>query len=202
MVETALAAPADEPSHPLRLDLGCGINKKDGFTSVDIIAFEGVDVVCDLTKSWPWKDGSVTEINASHVVEHFTAEERCHFMNEAYRVLVTPELSIENSGKLTVVCPYWASCRAYGDPTHKWPPVGEFFPLYCNKEWRSTQAPHTDKEHLDWGYDCDFDHTAGYMLDNDIAMRSAESQQFATKHYKEACSDIMITFIKRVITSQ
>src|SRR5215471_13790857 len=103
----------------LKLDLGCGKFKKDGFTGVDTKEFPGVDVVADLTKRWPWKDGSVEEVSASHIVEHFDVEDRIHFVNELYRVLI-------KGGKAVVVTPYWASSRSYGDLTHKWPPVSEW----------------------------------------------------------------------------
>ena len=40
----------------LRLDLGCGLNPKQGFKGVDMIQFPGVDFVLDLRKPWPWKN--------------------------------------------------------------------------------------------------------------------------------------------------
>lgn len=36
---------------PLKLDIGCGKNKKEGFYGVDIIDFDGVDIVADLRES-------------------------------------------------------------------------------------------------------------------------------------------------------
>src|SRR5262249_200160 len=128
----------------LKLDLGCGKYKKDGFVGVDSKLFPGVDVVVDLTKRWPWKNGTVEEENASPIVEHFESEERIHVVNELYRVLV-------KNGKATIVTPYWASGRAYGDLTHKWPPVSEWWYYYLKKEWRDINAPHEDR------YTCDFD---------------------------------------------
>src|SRR5688572_13911022 len=101
----------------IKLDLGCGPNKKEGFLGVDSIKFKGVDVVFDLaTGRWPWKDNSVSEAHASHFVEHLDAKERTHFVNELYRVL-------KPGATAQIIVPHWASQRAYGDPTHKWPPV-------------------------------------------------------------------------------
>src|SRR5262245_36420082 len=72
----------------LKLDFGCGPNKKEGFIGVDTIKFDKVDLVLDIGKAkWPWKDNSVDEAHASHFLEHLTAEERIHFVNELYRVL-------------------------------------------------------------------------------------------------------------------
>jgi hypothetical protein len=176
----------------LKLDFGCGPSKKEGFTGVDKIAFKGVDYVLDIGKArWPWKSGAVAEAHSSHFVEHLTALERIHFCNELHRVLIP-------GGKCTVIVPHWSSSRAYGDPTHQWPPIGEMWFMYLNREWRTTQAPHTDRKHWKEGYDCDFEATWGYGMNPNILQRNAEFQQFAISYYKEACHDIHATLTKRV----
>lgn len=175
----------------LKIDLGCGPNKKEGFLGVDSIEFDGVDHVFDIgTDVWPFEDGSVTEANCSHCLEHLTPKQRCWFANELYRVLA-------KGGTCSLTTPSWRSGRAYGDPTHQWPPISEWFYWYLNREWREGQAPHTDKKHCDWGYDCDFDHTLGYLLDPETAQRNDEYKTFALKHYTESSQDIMATVTKR-----
>lgn len=168
----------------LRLDLGAGKNRRDGFTSVDIRPFDGVDIVADLSKPWPWDNDSVSEVNASHFIEHLDGPERVHFVNELHRVLV-------NGGKATVVTPHWASTRAYGDLTHKWPPVSEFWFYYLDKGWREANAPHND------GYACDFSATWGYSMRPEIMLRNQEFQQFAMTWYAEARQDMIATLIKK-----
>ena len=181
------AAPATIST--LRLDFGCGPHKREGFTGVDRIAFVGVDRVVDLTKApWPWADNSVTEAHASHFVEHLTAIERARFVNELYRVLVP-------DGKCQVIVPHWASCRAYGDPTHQWPPVSEFWFYYLNKEWREQNAPHTDAQVWEHGFNCNLTATWGYRMRADLVVRNQEYQQFAMGNYKEACEDIIATLV-------
>ena len=168
----------------VKVDLGCGPNKKDGFIGVDKKQFDGkVDVVTDLTKRWPWKDNEVEEAHSAHFIEHLTAPQRIHFVNELYRVL-------QPGGKCTLVAPHWASCRAYGDLTHQWPPVSEFWFYYLSKEWRAINAPHND------GYKCNFVATWGYGMRPDLAVRAAEFQQFAFANYKEAVQDIIATLVK------
>jgi len=168
----------------MKLDLGCGKNKQPGFVGVDIRAFEGVDQVLDLAAPWPWESESVEEAHTSHFVEHLTAPQRIHFVNELYRVLAP-------SGKCTLIVPHWASCRAYGDLTHQWPPVSEFWFYYLNKEWRAVNAPHNDE------YTCDFDVTWGYSMRPEVGIRNMEFQQFALQNYKEAAQDIIATMTKR-----
>jgi hypothetical protein len=168
---------------PLRLDLGCGKNSKEGFEGVDLIDF-GQKWKLDLRKPWPWKSGSVAEVHASHFVEHLTGPERVHFVNELWRVL--PE-----GGKATLITPHWASCRAYGDYTHQWPPVSEMWFYYLSSEWRAANAPHNN------GYKCDFEATWGYSMNPSILARNQEYQTFALSNYKEAAMDLFATLTRR-----
>lgn len=175
----------------LKLDFGCGPNKAEGFKGVDRIEFRGVDFVLDLRKTpWPWKDNSVAEARACHFVEHLNVNERTAFVNELYRILVP-------DGKCLIIVPHWASCRAYGDPTHMWPPVSEFWFYYLDKNWRETQAPHTDIKHNENGFNCDFHIGWGYNFREDLTVRNEEYRQFASANYKEVCTDIIATFTKR-----
>lgn len=181
----AAPAPAPAPAPLLRLDLGCGPHPREGFEGVDSFAFVGVQHVVDLRiVPWPWADNSVSEAHASHFLEHLTQQERCGFANELYRVLVP-------GGTCQVITPHWASSRAYGDPTHQWPAVGEMFYFYLKREWRLAQAPHTDVSVIPWGYACDFDVTYGYAMRQDLLVRNQEYQQYALTNHKEAAQDII-----------
>lgn len=95
-----------------------------------------------------------------------------------------------------LIFPHWASNRYYGDPTHK-EPFSEMGFYYLSKEWRSTQAPHTDSAHNPHGYACDFEATWGYSLHQGLISRNAEYQQHALAYWKEAAQDIIATLTKR-----
>jgi SAM-dependent methyltransferase len=167
----------------LKLDFGCGKNPREGFEGVDVIDF-GQKHKVDLTKKWPWKDASVDEAHASHFVEHLTPEERIHFVNELHRVL-------KPGARCQVITPHWASMRAYGDLTHKWPPVSEFWFYYLSAEWRKVNAPHND------GYTCDFEVTWGHTLHPSLAGRNQEYIVNALTFDKEAAQDTIATFLKK-----
>ena len=167
----------------MKLDLGAGKNKRDGFIGVDCRAFDGVDQVVDLRQPWPWENESVEEVHSSHFVEHLTASERIHFVNELYRVL-------KKGAKATVIVPHWNSNRAYGDLTHQWPPVSEFWFYYLSKAWREQNAPHND------AYTCDFQATWGYSMHPDLVVRNQDYQQHALQFWKEAAQDIHATLTK------
>lgn len=170
----------------LRVDLGCGPNKKEGFIGADIRPFDGkVDVVLNLgTDKWPWEDNTVTEVWCSHFLEHLVPAERIHLMNELFRVLMP-------GAQATFVTPHWCSTRAYGDLDHKWPPVAEMFYIYLNKEWRDINAPHDDF------YTCDFQVVSVWpSMRPDLLVRNDEYRMFALGNFKEAAQDLCATIKK------
>lgn len=174
----------DKQSKPLlKLDLGCGENKKAGFHGVDF--YSQADTRFDLmTFPWPWKDSSVEEIWCSHFFEHIPGPARIKFMDECYRILI-PE------AKFTIVVPYWASPRAIQDPMHMWPPVSEQSFLYFNQGWReANKLTH-------YLGSCDFDFTFGYVLDPETVGKNQEVQTFQIKHYLQAVTDLQVNLVKR-----
>jgi len=182
MNENALAT---TPEESLKLDLGCGKNKQEGFLGVDSISFEGVDVVTDLRKAWPWAENTVQEVHCSHFFEHLTQTERAHFWNELYRVLKV-------GAQARIISPHWSHSCAYGDPTHQWPPVSEWAVYYANKAWRDANAPHTNSL-----LSCDFDFVVGASWDPWLEPRNQETKMFAMQHYVNSCRDVIFTVTKR-----
>jgi SAM-dependent methyltransferase len=81
----------------LRLNLGAGDDRRDGYVSVDLRE-DVADVVCDVRKLERWADGEVDEILALDLLEHFPATETAAILEEWARVL-------RPGGTLTVKCP-------------------------------------------------------------------------------------------------
>jgi hypothetical protein len=178
-------SPTAPTAPPLRLDFGCGKNPREGFEGVDSIDF-GQKWKLDLRKPWQWADSSVAEAHTSHFIEHLTAQERVHFANELYRVLVP-------GGKCQVIVPDWSSSRAYGDPTHQWPPMSNFWLNYLHREWRKVNAPHTDIEYNPDGFSCDLASMGGYNLHPETAGWNLERKTYAQQWYREVCMDMIVT---------
>lgn len=102
---------------PLKIDIGCGPNKKPGFKGMDILPLPGVDFVVDLEKGFNFlKDNSVDEYYTAHFLEHIDNFELV--ISEIYRTL-KPE------GICTVFVPHFSNPYYYSDYTHK-----RFFGLY------------------------------------------------------------------------
>jgi SAM-dependent methyltransferase len=182
------------PAPLLKIDLGCGPNPLDGYEGADSIKFDKVKHVLNIGKDrWPWDDNSVDEAYCSHTIEHLTnfngQWERVHFFNELHRVLKP------DAGCL-LIFPHWASARYYGDPTHK-EPISEWFHLYLMRDWRMANAPHTDKQHNQNGYDCNFQSVIVNVHHQQLGTRNSDYQQYACAWYKEAILHLRCTVIKR-----
>ena len=132
----------------VRLDLGCGANKQDGFVGIDARDLPGVDIVWDLEKTpWPLPNECAMVAVASHLVEHINPHGGgfIKFMDEAWRVL-------RPGGQLAISTPHGRSPGFLQDPTHCNPcneatwsyfdPEHPLYNIYTPKPWRI--------EHLTW----------------------------------------------------
>jgi predicted SAM-dependent methyltransferase len=71
----------------MKLDIGCGVQKKPGFIGLDKIG--SPDILCDFLKEkLPFDDNSVEEIFCADVIEHLTYQEMVILMNEIYRICI------------------------------------------------------------------------------------------------------------------
>lgn len=90
----------------MKLDLGGGFNKPEGYLSVDSI---NGDITANLNERWPFEDSSVGVLRAHDILEHLP--NKMHAMQEAYRVLA-------DGGWLLASVPSTDGRGAFQDPTH------------------------------------------------------------------------------------
>lgn len=94
----------------MKVDLGCGKSKLDGYFGVDLFPFKGVNLVQNLNESrWQIPDASCTEINASHVIEHL--EDLFNFFREIYRISADGCI-------INLSTPHYSSKNSWADHTH------------------------------------------------------------------------------------
>ncbi|MGK2953665.1 MAG: class I SAM-dependent methyltransferase [Thiobacillus sp.] len=178
----------------MKIDIGCGGKKKEGYVGLDQYPMPGVDHVVNIgTEVWPFENGSVGEAYSSNFLEHLTnlngANERVHFFNELFRVL-------RFGAKAFIAIPHWNSCRYYGDPTHK-EPFSEFGVYYLNREWRLSQAPHTDIVWNPKGYSCDFDSSLGYVLQPKFRNLKIEEKEYTQARLRDAVEELHLHLVRR-----
>lgn len=103
----------DSKNKKVKIDIGCGKNKKEGYIGIDIDPNSDADIIASAL-NLPFDDSSVDEVYSSHLVEHFSPEEAQKFFDEVYRILKkggTAYLKIDRD---------WTKKRLLAkDPTHK-----------------------------------------------------------------------------------
>ncbi|GAG04729.1 unnamed protein product [marine sediment metagenome] len=93
----------------MKLNMGGGLIKKEGFTNVDIL--KGADIKHDLNKSpYPFKDNSIEYIYTSHTLEHLKEPEL--FFNEVQRIL-------KKGGRCEIIVPHYKYVAAYSNFGHR-----------------------------------------------------------------------------------
>lgn len=107
----------------VKLNLGCGDNKYERFINVDISGEFSPDIICDLEKGLPFKDDTIDEIVANHVIEHLS--NTIFIMNEIWRVC-------KHNAIVNIEVPHQASKMAFADPTHKRVFNEESFKYFCS----------------------------------------------------------------------
>jgi hypothetical protein len=97
------------------LEVGAGSKQTriPGRLNCDLYPGPNIDMVFDLTKQWPMKDGSVKAIHANHVLEHLRDPEP--FFDEAWRVTAEPTIL---GPTMFLRLPYGPSEQGIGDVTH------------------------------------------------------------------------------------
>jgi hypothetical protein len=126
----------------MRLNLGCGYNKRPGWTNVDHSPACQPDQVVELESfPWPWADSSVDEILMNHVLEHLGATPQAYIgvMKEIWRVC-------RGGASVTIVVPHPRHDDFLADPTHVRPitaPGLALFSRKLNEEWVRAGAANT-----------------------------------------------------------
>jgi SAM-dependent methyltransferase len=89
----------------VKIDLGCGGAKREGYTGLDYMELPGVDHVLDLTKEpFPFEDGTVDEVFSAHFLEHIVSPN--HVLSEIGRVC-------RDGAKVEIWTPYAFSNEAF-----------------------------------------------------------------------------------------
>lgn len=81
-----------------KVNLGCGHIPKDGYINVDARELPGVDLIANVS-SLPFDSGSLSEIYASHLIEHFS--------DRTLKDIIFPHWKdiLEPNGKLILIAP-------------------------------------------------------------------------------------------------
>lgn len=93
-----------------KLNVGCGVDIRQGWINLDSANVSGVDIVHDIQKlPLPFRDGEFEHILAQDVLEHV---EYIPVLKDLWRIL-------KPGGTLSIRVPHFTSKNNYIDPTHK-----------------------------------------------------------------------------------
>lgn len=126
----------------MKLNLGCGFNKLEGWTNVDRFATCQPDVVFDLeTTPWIWDANSADSILLNHSLEHMGKDSATFLkiMQELYRISA-PDCEIE------INVPHPRHDNFLDDPTHVraiTPRLLRLFDMRMNRHWQTTGEPYS-----------------------------------------------------------
>lgn len=98
----------------IKLNLGCGFHKLDGYLNIDKFDACMPDEVVDLEVfPWPWLENAVKEVAMSHVLEHLGHQTEVYFslIKELYRVCC-------DGAEVRIVVPHPRHDDFLNDPTH------------------------------------------------------------------------------------
>jgi hypothetical protein len=94
----------------MKLHLGCGNDKREGYVNVDSAKEVQPDKVWNLEKTpLPFKDNSVEEVVANHVFEHVV--NFIPLMHDLHRIC-------KKAALIKVKTPFYSAWGQYNDPTH------------------------------------------------------------------------------------
>lgn len=122
----------------MRLNLGCGVDVRPGYTNVDFRKIHPSIVEADLSKyPWPFEDGSAEEILMLDFLEHFPYRQTDMILGECWRVM-------SSDGRLVVQVP---------DADHLARALTKTGSYLCNRCGSEMGQPHRE-EALQFCRDC------------------------------------------------
>jgi ubiquinone/menaquinone biosynthesis C-methylase UbiE len=94
----------------MKLNLGCGNHRIEGFLGVDKLKTSAADIIYNLSIfPYPFHNNSIEEVTLYHILEHLP--DTIEVMNEIWRIC-------KNEAKVRIIVPYYNSPGACHDPTH------------------------------------------------------------------------------------
>lgn len=186
-----------------KLNLACGETRIADYFGIDIAKMDSVDAVMDLT-DFPWdiESDSAEKVICNHFIEHLPMDMHgtllaraisrgadlvtaantilqipndglILFMQELYRIMKV-------GGEATFETPYYSSCVAWQDPTHR-RAIAENTFNYFNKGWRHRSK--LDHYPISVNFETKI---LGYAFFEEVNFPTQKDKDFASRFYNNA----------------
>lgn len=96
---------------PRTLDIGCGRKKYPGAIGIDMSPAGQADVLCDWTKTLPFRDNTFEQVRMIHIIEE--VDDIFRMLGEAHRVA-------RPGARVVIVTPHYTDHASYCSPAHRW----------------------------------------------------------------------------------
>ena len=93
----------------MKLNLGCGNKKKEGYIGVDFYPGTAVDQIADLNDKLPFDNDTIDEVWMDNVIEHIADIPK--LLKEIHRICKAEAI-------ITLYTPHFTSISSWRDPTH------------------------------------------------------------------------------------
>jgi len=94
----------------LKLNIGCGNKRVEGYLGVDKFRCDAADYICDIeNEKLPFEDNTITAIILDNAIEHFYDIPKV--INELVRVSRKGTI-------IKIITPHFSSLSSWIDPTH------------------------------------------------------------------------------------
>lgn len=136
----------------MKLNLGSGFKRFDGFVNVDDDPLVNPDYIVnldDVNIRLPFEDNSVEEIKAHHILEHI-GDGFIPLMKEMHRVC-------KHGAIVDIIVPHHQHDVFYGDPTHKRPITVNVMNMFSKKFCKHHMETIGSSSGMAYKYDIDFD---------------------------------------------
>lgn len=181
----------------VKVELGCGATKTEGYIGLDRFPLPGVDIVADLDRQFPIEDNSVDVILACNSLEHLA--DLYHTMSEIYRIC-------KDGAIIHILAPYHSTATNMANIYHKQVFNEDTFRFFG----RETENPFIDQEEwycphvLNWGLStsdnsqCDIDFIQvgmEFFYYKEYRHLSVEQKRRARRAFSNVCDMLFYTLI-------
>lgn len=168
----------------MKLNLGCGLRKLEGYLNVDKFEECIPDFVADLELlPWPWEENSIDEVVMRHVLEHLGERNEIYLgiLRELYRVC-------RPGARITITVPHPNHDDYMTDPTHVRPVTVDSFQLLSKSNCRDWQENGIGNTPLGLYLDVDFE-----IVGTQIVL----DEPWGTQHTKGTIGEQELAFAMR-----
>ena len=165
----------------MKLNLGCGYSKLDGFLNVDIDPHCMPDVLVDLECiPWPFIDDCVDEVSLIHVLEHLgeTKDKYFSIIQELFRVS-------RDKGKIRIIVPHPRHDHFINDPTHIRPIMPEQFYMFSKTQNRELRKEGCANSNFSEYLGVDFDVTDVQWVPDDLWLQKIKDNEITSEKLVE-----------------